>query len=90
MKVEPILLNEDQTQQLKDAAQKDESWRVWQRAAMVLLLARGLTCEQVGKQMQVNVRLVGYARKRWREQGLSGLAEGERPGAPPEVERARR
>ena len=85
MKVEPILLNEEQAQQLKDAAQKDESWRIRQRAAMVLLLARGLTCKQVGKQMQVNVRLVGYARKRWREQGLSGLADAERAGAPPKL-----
>ncbi len=35
--------------------------------------------------MQVNVRLVGFARKRWREQGLAGLADGQRPGAPPKL-----
>lgn len=52
------------------------------RAKIVLLAAEGLENTQVAARLGVHVNVVSRWRKRFAEEGMSGLADRERPGRP--------
>ena len=50
------------------------------RSHGVLLVAQGLSCREVAKLLGDAPRTVAYCVRQFEEEGLAGLAEGERPG----------
>ncbi len=67
-----VLLSAGDRQVLPHLVQRDPNWRVRQRAQSVLLLAAGLTCQQVADQQALRMRTVSATRRRWLAQGLAG------------------
>ena len=56
--------------------------RDWQRARVVLMAAEGLSSPVIGGVVGLNRNQVDVWRRRWREEGLAGLADRPRPGRP--------
>lgn len=54
-----------------------------QRARIVLLAAQGLSNRAIGVQVGLHYNQVALWRDRYRDEGLAGLADTERPGRPP-------
>ncbi len=77
-----VLLSAGDRQVLPHLVQRDPNWRVRQRAQSVLLLAAGLTCQQVADQQALSMQTVSATRRRWLAQGLAGLPDRTRSGAP--------
>ncbi len=67
---------------LQHLIKHDPHWRVRERAQSVLLLAAGLTCQQVADQQALSMQTVSATRRRWLAQGLVGLPDRARSGAP--------
>jgi transposase len=70
---------------LQDEIRRSEESRYDHRLHGVLLVAHGLTCPQVGGLLGDAPRSVEYWVRRFEEEGLAGLREGERPGRPPRL-----
>ena len=56
--------------------------RDWQRARIVLMAAGGLSSPVIGEEVGLNRNQVDVWRRRWRVEGLAGLADRPRPGRP--------
>ncbi len=76
-----LMLNPTERTQLAEAASKEKRVRTWRRMRAIELLAEGMRPEAVAEALGCCSRASVYAwAKAWRERGLSGLREGERPG----------
>jgi transposase len=67
---------------LQDEIRRSEQARYDHRLHGVLLVAQGLTCPQVATLLGDAPRTVQYWIKRFAQDGLSGLADEQRPGRP--------
>lgn len=67
---------------LQDEIRRSEESRYDHRLHGVLLVAQGLTCPEVAGLLGDAPRSVEYWVRRFEEEGLAGLQEGERPGRP--------
>lgn len=67
---------------LQDEIRRSEESRYDHRLHGVLLVAQGLTCPEVSSLLGDAPRSVEYWVKRFEEDGLAGLQEGERSGRP--------
>jgi transposase len=67
---------------LQDEIRRSEESRYDHRLHGVLLVAQGMSCPEVGQLLGDAPRTVQYWVRRFEEQGLTGLVEGERPGRP--------
>lgn len=67
---------------LQDEIRRSEESRYDHRLHGVLLVAQGLTCPEVAGLLGDAPRSVEYWVKRFEEDGLAGLQEGERSGRP--------
>jgi transposase len=67
---------------LQQEIQRSEESRYDHRLHGVLLVAQGWTCPQVGHLLGDAPRTVEYWVRRFEEEGLAGLREGERTGRP--------
>lgn len=90
--VMPFVLSPDEKQLLERVFKKDKEWRVRERAQTLLLLSQGLSCEEVAARQGLCAATVRTTRRVWRNEGLAGLADKPRCGAPhklsePEVQR---
>ena len=70
-----VLLSAGDRQVLLHLVQRDPNWRVRQRAQSVLLLAAGLTCQQVADQQALSMQTVSATRRRRRTGCSPGLAK---------------
>ena len=77
-----VLLSAGDRQVLLHLVHRDPNWRVRERAQSVLLLAAGLTCQQVADQQELSMQTVSATRRRWLAQGLAGLPDRAWSGAP--------
>jgi len=77
-----IVLSARDRQTLQHLSQRDPDWRVRERAQSLLLLAAGQTCPQIAAQQGLTLQTVSATRRRWLDQGLSGLPDRARRGAP--------
>jgi len=77
-----LVLSAHDRQALQHLVKRDAHWRVRARAQSVLLLAAGLTCQQVADQQALSMQTVSATRRRWLAQGLAGLPDRTRSGAP--------
>src|SRR5512141_1176767 len=67
---------------LQDEIRRSEESRYDHRLHGVLLVAQGMSCPEVGRLLGDAPRTVQYWVRRFEEQGLTGLVEGERAGRP--------
>ena len=67
---------------LQQEIQRSEESRYDHRLHGVLLVAQGMTCPEVARLLGDAPRSVQYWVHRYEQQGLAGLAEGERSGRP--------
>ena len=67
---------------LQNEIRRTDESRYGHRLHGVLLVARGLSCREVAGLLEDAPRTVAYWVRRFEEDGLPGLAEGERPGRP--------
>ena len=67
---------------LQDEIRRSDESRYDHRLHGLLLVAQGMTAPTVGRMLGDSTRSVQYWVRRYEEEGLSGLAEGDRPGRP--------
>jgi transposase len=67
---------------LQDEIRRTDESRYDHRLHGVLLVAQGMTCPEVGRLLGDSPRSVEYWVRRFEENGLAGLREGERTGRP--------
>jgi len=72
---------------LQDEIRRTDESRYDHRLHGVLLVAQGLSCRDVAKLLGDAPRTVAYWVRQFEDEGLAGLAEGERPGRPPRLSR---
>lgn len=67
---------------LQDEIRRNSESRYNHRLHAVLLVAQGMSCRQVANKLGDGARTVAYWLRRFEEEGLSGLADGEKLGRP--------
>jgi transposase len=67
---------------LQDEIRRSHESRYDHRLHGVLLVAQGMTCPEVGRLLGDSTRTVQYWIRRFEQDGLAGLVEGERAGRP--------
>lgn len=67
---------------LQDEIRRSNESRYDHRLHGVLLVAQGMSCPEVGRLLGDAPRTVQYWVRRFEEEGLTGLVEGERSGRP--------
>jgi transposase len=75
-------LNEEQQGELEQTINSSPYPEVRQRAIAIRLLHLGQQPEQVAQAVMVTSNTIYAWHKRWREQGLTGLRDGQRSGRP--------
>jgi transposase len=75
-------LNEEQLGELEQAINSSPYPEVRQRAIAIRLLHLGQPPEQVAQAVLVTSNTIYAWHKRWREQGIAGLCDGQRSGRP--------
>ena len=79
-------LEEEQERELRELVQRPTTpQRDALRARMILGRAQGLSQEETARLVKVRRTVVAHWEKRFREQGLAGLAEARRPGRKPRL-----
>lgn len=72
---------------LQDEIRRTDESRYDHRLHGVLLVAQGLSCREVAGLLGDAPRTVAYWVQQFEDEGLAGLAEGERPGRPRRLSR---
>src|ERR1700755_1486714 len=81
-----LRLSEEEQQRLRSLAQRARSLpAVARRARVVLACAEGLDNRAVAKKLRCSLGMVGKWRARFLTQGLEGLYDEQRPGAPRQI-----
>jgi len=75
---------------LEQTIKKDSDLRVRQRAQMIRLLHKGYKPAQVADLLAIKVNQVYWWHRRWRDEGLVGLADRVRSGRPKSADEAYR
>ena len=75
-------LSEEDRLALERVLKKSPDWRARERAKTVLLLGQGLLRREVAQRQEPNVGTVGQTWQRWRQDGMAGLSDKPRSGAP--------
>lgn len=67
---------------LQDEIRRSHESRYDHRLHGILLVAQGMSCRKVARLLGDAPRTIAYWVRRFEEEGLAGLVEGERPGRP--------
>jgi len=67
---------------LQDEIRRSYEARYDHRLHAILMVAQGISCHQTAKMLGDSPRTVAYWVKRFEAEGLSGLADADRPGRP--------
>ena len=79
----PLKLNDEAKKQLEVMANsRSLPYAQVRRAQIILLSAQGLTNTAIAKQVGLSIKMVGTWRQRFIDQGLMGLYDQPKPGAP--------
>lgn len=76
-------LTTEELQQVKEAITKHQDGRVKTRAQMIHMLHLGKKVSEVAEIFCTTMTTVYSWHKRWRDTGIAGLEEQDRPGRPP-------
>lgn len=75
-------LSEEDKCALERVYKKSADWRARERAKTLLLLGQGLLRREVAQLQELNVGTVGRTWQRWCQDGMEGLIDKPRSGAP--------
>lgn len=75
----------DMVLSIQDEIRRSDEARYDHRLHAVLLVAQGMSCNQVGQILGDASRTVAYWVTRFEAEGFSGLVDGDRPGRPPKL-----
>ena len=75
-------LSDEDKLALEQVVKKSADWRARERAKTVLLLGQGLLRREVAELQELNVGTVGQTWQRWSQEGMAGLSDKPRSGAP--------
>lgn len=81
-------LNEDELSRIRRAIVRDKRAEVRHRATAIHLLHQGRKPQEVAEMLAVTLGSIYKWHQRWRTQGLDGLADLPRSGAPPKADEA--
>ena len=81
-------LSEADRAALEKVFRKSPDWRARERARTLLLLSRPLLCREVAKEQGLNICTVRETWQRWLKEGMAGLADKPRSGAPRKLDEA--
>lgn len=70
---------------LQDEIRRSYEARYDHRLHAVLMVAQGQSCNKVSQLLNDSPRAIAYWVKRFEDEGLSGLADADRPGRPPKL-----
>lgn len=83
---EPLKISDDEKKQLEIMANSRSLPHAQvRRAKIILLSAQGLNNTQIAEQVDLSISMVGQWRKRFIKQGLMGLYDLPKPGAPRKI-----
>lgn len=85
MNLKPLTLSQEDKASLKRLEKYEENWRVRQRAATLLLLETGLSCEKVGLQLELSRGTVQTTKTGWLRERFDALKDKARAGAPRKI-----
>lgn len=71
---------------LQDEIRRSYEARYDHRLHAILMVAQGMSCRQVAQLLGDSPRTVAYWVKRFETEGLSGLADADRPGRPSKLD----
>lgn len=83
-----LILSADEKLELQRTVKKHADWRVRERAQSVLLLAEGRICQDVAERQGLTLQTVSATRRRWFKDGIAGLPDRPRCGAPAKLSAA--
>ena len=79
----PLVLSDEVKKQLEIMANsRSLPFSQVRRAQIILMSAKGMTNTAIAKKVDLSIRMVGEWRQRFINQGLMGLYDQPRPGAP--------
>jgi putative transposase len=79
----PLVLSDEVKKQLETMANsRSLPFSQVRRAQIILMSAKGMTNTAIAKKVDLSIRMVGEWRQRFIDQGLMGLYDQPRPGAP--------
>ena len=79
----PLVLSDEVKKQLETMANsRSLPYAQVRRAQIILMFAEGMTNTAIAKKVDLSIRMVGEWRQRFIDQGLMGLYDQPRPGAP--------
>lgn len=81
-KVKPIPLEAEEQEALREILKKGTDWRERDRAETILLLAAGVSIQDVVQQQGWCIETVRIRRRKWLTRGFASLSDQPRCGAP--------
>lgn len=81
-------LNEQDRLALEQVVKKSPDWRARERAKTLLLLSQPMLRREVAQVQDLNICTVGQTWRRWCQEGMAGLNDKPRVGAPRKLDEA--
>lgn len=81
----PVVLTSDQREELEREAHRAPQVRQWRRYQALLRLAAGESAAAIARTLGVGISTVRSWELKWRRDGLAGLREHPRSGAPRQI-----
>jgi transposase len=85
MKSRQLNLIKEEEAKLKWLGKHEDNWRVRERAATILLLETGLSCEKVGLELGLSRGTVQTTKTGWLREKFDSLKDKARTGAPKKI-----
>ena len=82
MTLKALELDEVSRKRLEGVVRRGRNWRERERAQTLLLMAQGMSRQEVARELGLHVRTVGTTRSAWLASGLDALGDLPRSGAP--------
>jgi len=87
MTLKALELDEVSRKRLEGVVRRGRNWRERERAQTLLLMAQGMSRQEVAQELGLHVRTVGSTRSAWLASGLDALGDLPRSGAPRKLRR---
>lgn len=85
MKTKPLSLSKEDEAELKWLEKYEKNWRIRERAATILLLKTGLSCEKVGLELGLSRGTVQTTKTGWLQEKFDSLKDKARTGVPKKI-----
>jgi transposase len=87
MSLKPLVLSEEEKEHLGEIIRKGRDWRMRERAETILRLSFGEAAKVIAEVQGICREAVYDRRRKWIKEGIAGLADAFRSGAPDKLEK---